>query len=196
MGLGSLASAGLSVSAEGGYLDLTNSHKSASAVLGSSGGGAFGGELGYDFGRSVFVSLGARYFDKTGQRVFVASPTGGVFPLGHPLEVRIVPVFATLGYRFRPRGSFAPYAGAGGGILSYHEQSTVAGIADSQDLTKPEGHVLLGLEFGRQQLRVGLEVVYSLVPNAVGLGGVSKVYGEKDLGGLTVLGKLSLGGRR
>jgi hypothetical protein len=31
------------------------------------------------------------------------------------------------------------------------------------------------------------------VPNTVGIAGVSKVYGEKDLGGFSVVGKLILG---
>ena len=35
------------------------------------------------------------------------------------------------------------------------------------------------------------------VPNAIGLSGVSKIYGEDDIGGLTISGKvvLALGGR-
>ena len=41
-------------------------------------------------------------------------------------------------------------------------------------------------------LRVAGEASYSTVPSAVGLGGVTKVYGEDDLGGFTVVGKLIL----
>jgi hypothetical protein len=32
--------------------------------------------------------------------------------------------------------------------------------------------------------------MYSVVPNSLGLGGVSKVYGEKDIGGLSIVGRL------
>ena len=34
------------------------------------------------------------------------------------------------------------------------------------------------------------EGAYSSVPDSIGVGGVSKVYGEKDLGGFSVLGKV------
>jgi hypothetical protein len=37
---------------------------------------------------------------------------------------------------------------------------------------------------------VGAEAGYTTVPDAVGLGGVTKVYGEDDLGGWHVVGKV------
>jgi hypothetical protein len=46
------------------------------------------------------------------------------------------------------------------------------------------------VEFGKGRLRVAAEGGYAFVPNSLGIGGVSKVYGEKDLGGFSVVGKL------
>ena len=34
------------------------------------------------------------------------------------------------------------------------------------------------------------EVAYALVPNAIGVGGVSKIYGEDDIGGFRVVGRV------
>jgi hypothetical protein len=97
---------------------------------------------------------------------------------------------ATIGYRFRRQSRLVPYAGLGFGLASYHEESDTAGEIDTLDQTKASGHVLAGLEVGRGGLRFAGEVAYSSVPDALGLGGVSRVYGEKDAGGLSVVGKV------
>ncbi len=188
----SLSQRGFTLAAEAGYLGLT-AKNSSKAVFDSSGGGTFGGELGYEFER-FFVTVGARTFSKQGERVFVADPTSPVFKLGHPLEAKITPIQATIGYRFgatRLLGvGFRPYLGAGGGVTKYREQSSVGGISEEQSLSKAGGHVKGGIEISRSHLRLGVEAGYSFVPNTIGLGGVSKVYDEKDIGGFTVLGKI------
>jgi len=181
------------VSAHGGYYDLTAAKDTAQAVFGSSGGGIFGGGLRYRFENGLFVAAGVSFFKKTGERVFVAEPGAEVFPLGHPLELKLVPIEATIGWRFGGRGLFTPYIGVGGGLVSYSEESSVAGISEKNDQTKGSGHVLAGVEIGRGSLRFGIEAGYSIVPSTIGLGGVSKVYGEDDVGGFRVLGKISFG---
>jgi hypothetical protein len=184
------------VSVEGGYLDLTSARKSAQAVFdGSAGGFTGGGSLSYRFGRGFFVSAGARYFKKTGERVFVADPNGEVFRLGHPLELQLVPVYGIIGYRFeRRRGMpLVPYLGIGGGVYSYKEKSEVGGLTEGVlDQTKGAGYGVLGLEYGRGVVRFGIEASWSMVPDSAGLGGVSRVYGEDDIGGFAVVGKLTL----
>ena len=181
------------VSAHGGYYDLTAAKDSAEAVFGSSGGGIFGGGVRYRFESGLFVAAGVSFFKKTGERVFVAEPGAEVFPLGHPLELKLVPIEATLGWRFGGRGLLTPYIGVGGGLVSYSEESTVGGITEKDSRTKGSGHVLAGVELGRGSLRFGIEAGYSIVPSTIGLGGVSKVYGEDDVGGFRVLGKISFG---
>ena len=185
----------LGISADAGYFDFTNARKSAQAVFdGSAGGFTGGGSLRYSFSGGLYVAAGARYFAKTGERVFVADEGGEVFRLGHPLKVRVVPVYALVGYRFeRRRGlPLVPYFGLGGGITSYHEESEIGGLVEGVvDETKGAGYGVLGLEYGRGALRFGVELMYSLVPNAAGVGGVADVYDEDDIGGLTVVGKLT-----
>src|SRR5262245_25571998 len=118
---------GFAIALEGGYYDMTNASKSANAVFdGSSGGATFGAFVRTGLGRSWFVGVGARRFSKTGERAFAADKDSPPFSLGHPLEVRVLPVYALVGYRLSPDASFSPYLGVGAGITSYHEESTVA----------------------------------------------------------------------
>jgi hypothetical protein len=183
---------GFALDGQAGYYSLTSASKSANAVFGSAGGATYGGSLTYAFESGFYLEGGARYFSKTGQRVFLASPSGPVFPLGFPLKMRLVPIFLNIGYRFGG-GVIVPYLAVGGSVTSFHEESTVAGQVFSEDSTKGGGQVLAGLEFGKGHLRLAGEAAYAFVPNTVGLQGVSKVYGEKDLGGFSVVGKLILG---
>jgi outer membrane protein with beta-barrel domain len=182
--------AGFAVDAQVGYNDLTSASKSAKAVFdGSSGGLTYGGGVRYGFRSRFFVAAWGRVFSKDGQRVFVADATSPVFPLGHPLKIRLVPLQATFGYRFGT-GSVTPYVGAGGGVTLYHEESDVAGVVESNDQTKASGHLLAGVEIGRGSLRFATEAAWTFVPNTIGLGGVSKVYGETDVGGFSFVGKV------
>jgi hypothetical protein len=166
--------------------------KSADAVFGSSSGVTYGGALRYTVWRGLYVSAGARTFSKDGERVFVQSPSAPVQKLGFPLSVRITPVFFTLGYRFRDGQMVVPYLGIGGSVTKYKETSEVAGASFDQSSSKGGFHALGGVEVGRGLLRVGGEASYSTVSGALGLGGVTKVYGEDNLGGFTIVGKLIL----
>jgi hypothetical protein len=192
------ASAGeFGISGDAGYFDFTNARKSAQAVFdGTAGGFTGGGSLRYTFGRGIFVAAGARYFQKTGERVFVENSSGEVFGLQHPLTVRTVPIYGLIGYRFeRRRGlPLVPYIGLGGGVTMYHEEAEIGGLTEGVvDETKGAGYAVLGLEYGRGALRFGIEVMYSTVPNAAGVGGggVADVYNEDDIGGFTAVGKLT-----
>lgn len=180
-----------SVSAEAGWLSLSASDSAKAVFDGSKGGAVFGGSLRYSITPSIFVGAGLHVFKKDGERVFVPNATGPVSLVGHPLAVRIRPAFAFLGYRFRPTAALAPYLSAGAGSASYRETSVVGGVTDEQSQSKFCWHAALGADFGRGALGLGVEARYTSVPNAIGLNGVSKVYGEKDLGGVSVLARLS-----
>ncbi len=182
-----------SLSFEGGYQGLNNASDSIAAVFdGSTGGKAFGGALRVTVWRSMFVGAGLRVFDKSGgQRVFVDGPQGTVFPLGHPLELRVRPIYGFVGYAFRPGATLVPYLALGAGSASYRETSTVAGLTTTDELNKFTWHAALGTDWAIGSLALGVEARYTGIPDVVGLGGVSKVYGESDLGGLSVVGRLS-----
>ena len=185
------------VGAEGGYFGMTNASRSAKAIFGgSSGGGTYGGFLQVGVSQSFFISGHVRYFSRTGERVFVADPGAQVFRLGHPLKIRLVPVYAMVGWRFMPTSRWSPYIALGAGSTSYREESNVAGVVDTMTKSKAAGHIALGVDFALGLASVGVEAMYSTVPNTIGDSGVSQVYGEKDVGGATVVAKLSFGSRR
>lgn len=179
----------LGIEAQAGYFQMAASD-SASAVFDATGGFTFGGAVRYVLARGFFVSAGARTFSKDGERVFVSAKNAPVAKLGFPLSLRLTPITATVGYRLRHGATVVPYAGAGGGVTLFREESEVAGEVFEESRTKGSFHVLAGVEVGRGTVRFGAEARYSWVPDAVGLGGVSKVYGETDLGGLVALGKV------
>ncbi|HUG53552.1 MAG TPA: outer membrane beta-barrel protein [Vicinamibacteria bacterium] len=184
------------IGADAGWFSATNWPESAKAIFdGASGGVTYGGFLRFGLGERFFVSGHVRYFEKEGERVFVADAGSPVFRLGHPLTIRLVPAYAMLGYRFTSGGRFSPYVGVGAGATSYRETSDVAGLIETSSRTNASGHLAAGVDFGRGGLRVGAEVVYSLVPNTIGEAGVSRIYGETDVGGVTAVLRVSFGSR-
>ncbi|MCG6921830.1 MAG: hypothetical protein LJF15_12210 [Acidobacteria bacterium] len=187
----------LAAQVQAGYFGLTAS-ESADAVFGTSGGLTWGGAARFSFDLGVYVTAGVRTFSKEGERVFVAGRGDPVARLGFPLSMRITPIFATVGYRFRQGHLIVPYAGLGGSINLFREESDVAGLAYEESTSKAGFHVAGGAEIGRGRFRFGTEVGWSTVPSAVGVAGVSKVYGEDNVGGWSVVGKLviAFGGKK
>jgi opacity protein-like surface antigen len=179
----------LALEGHAGYFEMA-AENSASALFGSGGGPTFGGAVRYTFWRGAFASAGARTFSKEGERVFVSSPNSPEQKLGFPLSIRLTPIVLQAGYRFRHGHMLVPYVAAGVAITSYTEESEVAGETFDTDSTSTGFIGSAGLEVGRGTFRFGAEVGFSSVPDAVGLGGVSKVYGEDDIGGLHAIGKL------
>ena len=182
------------IDAEVGYRTLSAT-KSADAVFGSSSGLTVGGSAQYAFKKGIFVRGGYRHFGKDGERVFVADATSPAFPLGFPLKASINSVDVVGGWRFRLGGKkpspLVPYLGAGLELASYKEESTVAGLVEKNDQSKTGFQFLGGLEYkGFGKLVLAAEVAYAIVPNALGVGGVSKVYGEDDIGGFRVVGRV------
>jgi opacity protein-like surface antigen len=181
----------IAVEGQAGYFQMT-AENSASAVFGSRGGGTFGAAARYTFGPGIFVSAGFRRVSRDGERVFGASPSDPVFKLGFPLTVDVNPVFFDAGWRFRPGRLLVPYAGIGLNRTSYKEASAVAGQPYSDSRTKTGFEILFGVEVGRGFLRLGGEATWSTVSDVVGLGGVTQVYNENNLGGWTYVGKVVL----
>jgi opacity protein-like surface antigen len=180
---------GLIADAQVGVTSFSASN-SMKAVFDSSSAMTFGGRVGWVFGRGIYAAVSVRSLSKDGERVFVAEPSAPVFKLGHPLSMSLVPVDITVGYRFQGKRLFTPYVGLGGGKVSFEEKSTVGGVTEKESRSKSSWHVLGGVELGRGRLRLAAEALYEGVPDAIGVGGVSQVYGEKDLGGFTLLGKV------
>ncbi|HET7747405.1 MAG TPA: outer membrane beta-barrel protein [Vicinamibacteria bacterium] len=182
----------LRIAIEGGWYDWTNAKNSAKAVFDKSGGPVGGLSLEYGFSRSLFGRAGVRFNRMTGERAFVAAPGQPAFRLGHELTAELIPVYGMVGLRFGSGRSMSPYVGIGGGITSYSEESEVAGETFSTSKTAGMGLAAVGIDFGSGRIRFGAEGTYAMAPGTIGDEGVSQVYDEDDVGGFSVLGRVTI----
>jgi hypothetical protein len=177
----------IALEAHAGYLDLTGARRSAEAVFGGTSGGPLvgvGARAG--LGQHLFARLSVEHFQRSGERVFVADASSPVFRLGHPLSLSLTPVYADLGLQAGLDAALRPYAGIGAGAVLYHEESTVGGDTTVDSRTRGSARLFAGATVGRGPLRFGAEIAYARTPSTLGLGGVSRVYGETDLGSASI----------
>lgn len=191
-GAAPLRAQGFFAGVQGGYFDMTSASRSLKAVVDSSSFTTFGVEAGYGLRRGLYAAAGGSFSpEKKGQRVFLASSAGPPFKLGLPLALKRNLAYLNVGWRFLQKKRLVPHAGIGAEFVSFNEESVVAGESFSQSQTKTGFRGLVGIEFKvTSRVRVGVEAIGSTVPNAIGVGGVSKIYGEDDIGGSAVLGKV------
>jgi opacity protein-like surface antigen len=162
------------------------------AAFGGKSGAFWGGGLQIDFRSGIFIELGASRFSRTGARAFVSN--GQVFSLGVPLKATVTPFEISAGGRYRISPRVVPYAG--GGLTRYHYSETSDFSADGDDVTTDHFGVVV---FGGAEIRVhrwiavGLEAEFSRVSGILGEGGISKAFGENDLGGTGFRVKLLVG---
>ena len=139
--------------------------------------------------RGLFVQVDVSRFEETGQRVFVIDRE--VFPLGIPLTIGLTPVELSAGYRFNPvrrvRGRsvasrLAVFGGGGVGSVGYKETDD----SDTYSERFTAYHVMGGADVTVwRMIQVGAEARYRVVPDSLGVGGVSNEFNETDLGGTT-----------
>lgn len=178
-----------------GFTSFTASD-SFEAVLDTSSGPTYGGGGGLLIGRHLFVDVQVSRFSADGERVFVTDDLE-VFPLGIPTTVSVTPVDVSAGWRFvpgppragaPPRRGFRPipFAGGGLGVVQYRETADFAEPGDDVSDSFGSYHVLGGVELPfTRTFGASLDGLYRWVPDALGEAGVSKAYGETDLGGFT-----------
>jgi hypothetical protein len=172
-------------------LDAVAATQSFNAVLGTSQLPAFGGGVEVvDIWKHLFARVAVTRARKTGSRVFVSG--SDVFPLGIPLTITMTPVEAGLGWRVPLKSKsksvsrITPYVGAAFVSMGYTETSTFGDPADNTSARFKGEDVFGGLEIGLAKwLTASGEAQYRRVPNALSAGGVSKDFGENDLGGFT-----------
>ena len=165
-------------------------HKSFDAIVGRAGGPFFGAGAEVRHRRGLFAAATISRFSSSGERVFVSD--GQVFKLGIPVSVAMTPVTGTGGWRF-VRRTATPYVGGGVGTYSFTESSKFAEESDNVKKRFIGYHALGGVEFRSNWLATAFEVQYTRVPNAIGLGGVSAEFGERDLGGIEARIKILFG---
>ena len=108
--------------------------ESFDAILGTSSVPIVGGGVTVSLPwRGLFVDVGGWHFSKSGERVFVLEQE--TFPLGIPLDVTIVPLEFSAGWKFRLRRlpKLIPYAAGGYTSFGYQETSSFAGAGEDLD---------------------------------------------------------------
>jgi len=154
------------------------------ATFGTRAAPSYGGGLQVtNIWRGLFVEVSAERSRLKGERVFVAD-SGTVFPLGIPLEVTMTPFEVVGGWRFGRAAVATPYAGAGFTSMAYKETSDFADADENVDERYTGWVVMGGVEVKLMTwLHVRGEARYRLVPDALGVGGVSAAFNETKLGG-------------
>lgn len=166
--------------------------KTFEAVLGEPLQRFWGGGVQVALRSGFFVEVGASRFEKTGQRAFVFN--GQAFPLGIPLTARITPLEFSGGYRFAVSPRIIPYGGAGVARYAYTETSDFADPGEDVDTTHSGYLVLGGVELRvHRWIGASVDVQYTRVRGILGSGGVSKEFGEDNLGGTAVRVKVLVG---
>ncbi len=183
--------ADLAITIDAGLRTMSNSPDTEKAIFDTARG--FGGGLGltYDRGSRLRFGIEARRVSRDGERAFAADRNSEAFRLGHPLTFTMTEGLATVAYRFGRFGPVTPYLGVSGGLVAWRERSDIAGLVERASGTAGLVEGRFGLERQSGRVRYGLEGGITLIPSAVGVGGISQVYEESDLGGLFVVLRLS-----
>jgi opacity protein-like surface antigen len=139
----------------------------------------------------VDVALSSRTFE--GERVFINS--GTTYPLGIPMTVTLRPLDLAAGWRWRfTRGKVSPYAGGGISFVSYKETSDFSQTGDDVNEQKAGALVVGGVDVAIWKwIYVGGDLRYRAVSGVLGLGGVSEVFGNDQLGGFAAALRVSVG---
>lgn len=167
--------------------------ESFKAVLESAQLIGFGGGADVTVWKNAFARVSFSRAKKDGERAVVFN--NQVIPLGVPIEVTYTPLEIGGGWQFPLSGGVRPYAGAGLFRLRYTETSPF-GIADEEVEISKNGYVVFGgVEVPVwKYVMVGGEAQFRSVPDAIGVGGLSRDFEETNLGGFTV--RLLVGIRR
>jgi len=163
------------------------------AIFESSSGLPYGGGAELSIGPLLFVQGRVSHTSKSGQRAFVYN--GEVSRLGITQTMTMTPIDVSAGYRFASQPRFTPYVAGGIGALVYHEESASADTSDDIKGTFVSYHVGGGVEVPlvKKWLSVAGEFQYRSVPGALGDDGVSKEFGETNLGGMSLCVKFLIG---
>ena len=172
---------------DGGLRTMSNSPDTEKAIFGDDPGLGFGLGFSYDHGTRWRFGVEGRLINRDGERAFAADRNSEAFRLGHPLTLRLTEGLASVSYRFGKMGPISPYVGIGGGVVSWDEESDTAGLVEQADGTSGLFEGRVGVESQKGAFRFGVEAGMTFAPNAIGEGGVSKVYEETDLGGFFVV---------
>ena len=167
--------------------------KTFDAVLGAQSMRPFwGGGAQVNFRRGLFAEIAVSRFSSTGARAFVVD--GQVIPVGIPLTLALTPIEVTGGYRFQVSRRVVPYAAAGVGRYQYTETSSFSESSENIDASYAGFVVQGGVEIRLHPwIGAGVDAQYTRVGGVLGVAGISKEFGEDDLGGAALRVKILVG---
>ena len=171
-----------------GYVRFA-AERSFSAILGTPGGGFYGGGAEVRV-TNAFLSASVERFEKTGQRILVVD--GEVFSLGIPDTVTMTPIAVSAGWRI-PHERATPYFGGGVGRILYREQASFTESSENIRAQYASYHVLGGVEFRNEWVATAFELQYTRAPQTIGVGGASAAFQETNLGGVVARIKVLVG---
>jgi len=147
-------------------------------------------------GGGLFFRAALSVMSKSGTR------STGTISNGIALQVRMIPIGLGIGWRFNHvtrANHVTPFVGGGAVLLHYSETTPVGDPTDNTSSTFVgfEGFGGVDLQLG-SSLTVAPEFAYRSLPGAIGSGGLSQVFNEKNLGGFAfrVTAGVRLGRRR
>jgi opacity protein-like surface antigen len=161
-------------------------------ILGDTFNTVFGGGGQVVFPNGVFAQASFDRTQSTGTRAFVSGSQ--VFTLDIPNRVTVTPVLVTGGYRSAGSGRVAPYFGGGVGWYTLEESSPTLPATEPITSRHTGYHVLGGAEFPLARwIWIAGEAQWATVPKALGDTGISAVFDETDLGGISFRFKVMIG---
>lgn len=180
---------------EAGLRTMSNSPDTEKAIFDQKRGIGAGVAITYDRGARWRFGIEGRRINREGERAFAFDRTSEAFRLGHPLTLTMTEGLVSAAFRFGKMGPISPYLGLGAGLVSWKEESNIAGRIEKGSGTSALFEGRLGLERQQGPVRLGIEGGITLVPSAIGVGGISQIYEEKDLGGLFLVFRLGFSRR-
>lgn len=179
----------LSLQGRIGYMDITQAADSFKAVFNSSGGFSVGGGAKIDFARGFFFEATFDYCSRNGYRAFVSEDK--VVQTDLDTNVIIAPLCFSAGYQLLRDKSISPYVGGGFSFYYFKEKEYIT-WEETTSFWHNGYHLLGGIEFfKRDKVSLCAEGKWSHVPDVIGHHGVSAIYEEDNIGGLSIIFKIN-----
>lgn len=161
-----------------GAFDMINSSESYDAVYGSAMPQA-GIAVELELRHRLRFALTYDYGQVDGEQVLPTRPPRGT---GIDETLTYQPLALTASWVLNPAARWRFALGLGATLLTWKDEGGTRSASGSD----PGAQLVAGLDRDLGRWRLGGELRYSTIPDAIGEAGVSKVFGEDDLGGIAL----------
>ncbi len=133
------------------------------------------------FRRGWYLALSVDHGEVDGD-VLGRGPGGVLVPTGDRSDLALTPIHLTVGGIARRDRPWSLYYGAGPSLLQWEDDNPVF----PEDGSDSGFHAVFGVRRSFARAAAAAEARWSTIPDALGQGGVSALFGEDDLGGLAL----------